>query len=1258
MARLASQQVAGFYETPRTLLESILMPLVLAPSVTSVVLCDPCAGEGFALSQVYKRLKPVAPQRLSVEFMLCELEKERHAKAVAATNDNWNTAYKLCGDAFNVHFAKGVYHAPGASVLFLNPPYDHHAAEKRLEQAFLTRFTPVLADNGVLVYIVPFATLAVSAAYLVEQYQNITVFKFTEPEFSAFSQVVVYAVKRALPLPPTAQEVAHLASLTVEALPDLTAPCRPYAVPYGGVGTWAMAPVDITSSYANYTLWGVTSKQRTERKAASGLLHSAQDLTYQEFPVAMPLRAAHIAQALAAGIFNGQELTPQDARLPHLMVKGSFVREFHTVETQHNQRGEAISETQVEAPRLSVTALDLSTLTYFTFAMGVEPTGQPAQKDWNVADFIVAYQDSLLDVLERQCPPLQTWEDTTIPLPTLARVPFPAQETNARAALALLNKGESAYIVGEVGSGKSSVALHICKALSPEFRGEISKVLPSLPAPVKKAIILCPPHLLDGWAEQVKFALPEAVVVNLDSIASIEALALNTAPLVIALLSREKAKLGSARISGLHKGKCSKCGTPPPFGVDVVETRAFCQAVAKSPTSKLGVAAKGLALYVAPEIAGRKGARALLGEQAHALALEGTVISTSLSLLQDAIQALLVAMQTTTSSEVQKDYASALVHLCFGYPVCPERDELLESVLRVIIPLTKSQVAIDSIYQFDDFLGMRQLSLLADLQAGRLGEITSYTYDALQKSIEARLNGRVTPFAKSGNTWGSELREIEVSPEGTEYTWNKVSRGSKQAVVAALYSILPHIAFSSEACGNALWQLSAEPRRYPLAQYIAKKHKNLFDFYILDELQDFNNGDAAQAKAAHRLLDLKKPAILLSGTVSNGYARSLFGNMWKASPAFRQHFGYGEAAKFVDQFGYKKRKVVFDDGQVSAVRGSMTDRTQKVKSTGDAPGILPLFLIKHLLPIATTLQKDDVIKTLPKMQELRVPLTVEACDADLLKNYENLYGALVERIKSDHFTERSGQLFGMCAELPSYLDRANCDTGNLGDAGARQWSIHYPDEVTVAATPGFDAKYLSPKERWLLALVKEQVARDRRVLLFVWHTGAGNGLVQRLQGLLKTLNVSTAVMDPAKVPTAKRQAWIEKNVVQKDVQVLISNPTAIQTGLNNLVHFSTAVWYENPSCNAIVYRQANGRLHRIGQTKEVEVYLPVYGETIQDTALQLLMRKVSISTQLDGLDARSALEASGAGGFQALDVLAVGRAIYESVMLRGNRRAA
>ncbi|MBZ0111387.1 MAG: DUF6094 domain-containing protein, partial [Thermoanaerobaculia bacterium] len=82
---------------------------------------------------------------------------------------------------------------------FLNPPYDTDREHRRLEQRFLARFTDALAPGGALVFVVPHAALAASAELLASRYARIGVWRFPDPDFAAFKQVVVVAEWRREP---------------------------------------------------------------------------------------------------------------------------------------------------------------------------------------------------------------------------------------------------------------------------------------------------------------------------------------------------------------------------------------------------------------------------------------------------------------------------------------------------------------------------------------------------------------------------------------------------------------------------------------------------------------------------------------------------------------------------------------------------------------------------------------------------------------------------------------------------------------------------------------------------------------------------------------------------------------------------------------------------------------------------------------------------------------------------------------------------
>jgi len=108
----------------------------------------------------------------------------------------------------------------------------------------------------------------------------------------------------------------------------------------------------------------------------------------------------------------------------------------------------------------------------------------------------------------------------------------------------LLARGDNPFLVAEVGTGKTTMGLYVAAALSPEHRPRTVAELDRLGLPtdqlptVRRTLVLCPPHLIKSWTDQVAAVLPEARVKVLRRPSDLDADA------DVYLLSRESAKLG------------------------------------------------------------------------------------------------------------------------------------------------------------------------------------------------------------------------------------------------------------------------------------------------------------------------------------------------------------------------------------------------------------------------------------------------------------------------------------------------------------------------------------------------------------------------------------------------------------------------------------------------------------------------------------------------------------------------------------------
>lgn len=1260
MARIASVAVGGYFPTPKELLPRIAAHLSFPEG--GQCLLDPCAGDGEAVFTLAELLRPSAGGSWGRPVYAVEMEKTRHKALENRSREiqGWQgEKMSLHGDAFRAEFKINGSNR-GATVLFLNPPYDLDPVHGRLEEKFLDRYTRYLANDGVLVFLVPFYALKASARTLATHYRNLTCFRFPGASFDVFKQVVLFANKRIGGV--TDPEVVALVegwAADASAIPELEeTPAGPVATahPHGrgdaGFESATMNRVDLGAMVEAFKPWHLSDKAG-RAVVVEGVIPTVQvgDLLERTYPLAMPPKPAHIATGVAAGIFNGAVIAPDDAAtgLPRLLLKGCFDKDWKKVEEKTDKRGNVTAEVQVQAPKLVVTVLDLSTKKYHTLSSTPSPTFARDVSSMTTADLLAHYGGAMMNVLLKQCPVAYDPADTArhFPLPTLGRPLYKAQEHVVRAAVTLLGgpklpmvkrAHKTAFILGEIGSGKSTIALATLRTIG-----------------ARSTLILCPPHLLDSWKEQVQLTLPGTPCAVLNTVEDVMAYAAEKPEgQRVAILSRETAKLGHAMVG--VPAMCPRCHGPVGKAEDLASKRARCGHRPLLPQNDLARLALQLGTRVSTlselirdvlpyavrrRVAAKPPTDETKAAQIKALRESGVLFDVLAGLLQavkgvgyQAEESLATALVPLGLMLGDGEELARLVKLTWAVGSqegsSPIRNAAMAMALAVRSDLAEDVIAFLREHQETEYHSWHH----TPPRSWRLVEQARENM-AQQKRPEEGQGGYASIFTK----WTRD----EVGAWG----WCGNLVGSTKMMIQGFLSLkaLGSWKYGKE-CGEHLYQSDPDSfRRVPLAGFIAKRYRSAFDTLILDEIQEYATDGSAQERAAHLLTEVGWPTLMLTGTISNGYASSLFTNTWATDRLFRQEFDRGEVAAFMDRYGYRKRVVQDKDKETGDVVafGTVTDRVERsARMTGYAPGVLPLFVYRYLLKKACVIHKTDARGDIPEMTEHRVAIEPAAGQR---ASYDRLLRKLVERMRKDQFTpDLAGKLFGALSELPSYLDRCSRGIGNQEDG---TYAVKYPDEVggaVIDTGASYDPLDLLPKEEWMVETVRETLAAGENVMIFGWHTN----LLARLKGIIeRECGVEAPILDPAKVPTAKRQAWIEKEIVKKGRRVLICNPTTVQTGLNNLVHFSRIIVMENPACNPIIYRQAIGRIDRIGQTRPTRVYFPLYKNTLQEAAHRLLLLKVAVSRATDGLDAEGALMAAGVGDADALTSLSVGRALAE-----------
>jgi len=341
MTRIESIARAGYFPSPPRVVAAIARILEASPpgGLRVIRLLDPCAGMGDAAAQV--------GASLGAATYGIELHTDR-ANVARSQLD-----HVLVTSAFSVRVANGAF-----SCLYLNPPYDQETEQRRLEHAFLTAFTRVLCPSGVLVFIIPQRQLAVSARYLASHYQQLAVYRFPDPEFAAFGQIVLFA-RRKNPPGYDARAQAQVEAWSVgdpPPLPDDPTESVSYPPPPQPAGDILFASLffDTDQAADEARQRGVWSQSQLVDQLWPAGVRPVRPL--------MPLRRGHLALLIAGGLLNNVVLR-QGGR--HVLVKGRTYKELVEIDSDDDR---VVVEREVL--HTSVTVLDLDTGVLETIRQG------------------------------------------------------------------------------------------------------------------------------------------------------------------------------------------------------------------------------------------------------------------------------------------------------------------------------------------------------------------------------------------------------------------------------------------------------------------------------------------------------------------------------------------------------------------------------------------------------------------------------------------------------------------------------------------------------------------------------------------------------------------------------------------------------------------------------------------------------------------------------------------------------------------------
>lgn len=412
---------------------------------------------------------------------------------------------------------------------------------------------------------------------------------------------------------------------------------------------------------------------------------------------------------------------------------------------------------------------------------------------------------------------------------------------------------------------------------------------------------------------------------------------------------------------------------------------------------------------------------------------------------------------------------------------------------------------------------------------------------------------------------------------------------------------------------SALWQADGRrTRRFAPVDFIGRYMPNFFDYAIADEVHELK-GNTAQGNALGTLAACAQHTAVLTGTLLGGYADEVFNILYRLEPGkmVKEGFEYGEAGLrvFTETYGLLEKVTVIEPVDNACSEARVTKRIRR------RPGASPLLFGRFLMSLGAFISLEDISEALPPYLEEVVSVEM---DAPLKQAYKKLEEDVKTALK-EHRGNQSVMSVALNALL-LYPDRPF----RLGSLYGWEYDLETQrrEKFLIAETEDLCEDHVYAKERRVVEEVKAELARGRRCQIYAVYTQRRD-VTRRLERILTNEGIRVAVLT-TEVPPESREGWYDRQL-RGGVQAVICHPKLVQTGLD-LIDFPTILFYET-GYSIYVLRQASRRSWRIGQRLPVKVKFLHYAETMQESCLRLMGKKLLVSLAMEGKFSSEGLQA-------------------------------
>ena len=302
VGRLMNQIKLGYYPTDPANIDLMLRGITFPDGMTTNLL-DPCCGCGKALRQL--------AQGNNCYTYGVELDESRAEEAQT----------RLHRVGFGSFFHSTVSHE-AFHLLFLNPPYlsvlNENGGKSRHEKRFLIESIHCLMYGGLLIYVIPYYRLTPDICrVLTDNFDDLTVWRFTDAEFQRFRQVAVMGIRKRKATEPGDTLRLERYAVSPDTIPNLSEmPEGRYTLPERAVEVATFKGEIFNERELEQQLRRSDSFEQmmTRSELDSGVKHPL-----------LPLSIGQIGLIGGSGMINGLI----ECEHPHI-IKGRIVKVVHT----------------------------------------------------------------------------------------------------------------------------------------------------------------------------------------------------------------------------------------------------------------------------------------------------------------------------------------------------------------------------------------------------------------------------------------------------------------------------------------------------------------------------------------------------------------------------------------------------------------------------------------------------------------------------------------------------------------------------------------------------------------------------------------------------------------------------------------------------------------------------------------------------------------------------------------------------------------